>query len=136
MSTFFEKGGLYLVVQFALFGVVILINQTSLACQSSLCGYAGVGARACGAWYFFVGIFWWIWGMASEIPRPNMFPMPLEGSPLSKTGPYGFMRHPAYTGLVFMFTGASLALGSPLGTLSALALLPVFFFVKASREVR
>jgi len=40
------------------------------------------------------------------------------GHKIIKTGPYKWIRHPAYTGMIFIFSGISMALGTWLGTLA------------------
>ena len=40
------------------------------------------------------------------------------GHKIIKTGPYKWIRHPAYTGMIIIFSGISMALGTWLGTLA------------------
>ena len=128
-ASFVEKGGLHVVLQFILFGAIICINQ--------LVAIRGTHeVQACGVLIFVFGTVFWAWGMATNVPRPNMFPMPLEGSPLNDNGPYQFVRHPSYLGLICMFTGGSLAFGSLPGAISALLFLTPFFWLKATKEER
>lgn len=61
------------------------------------------------------------------------FPQPLPGSVLRTGGAYAWVRHPLYSGLLFVATGWSLHSLSPIGLLFDLAL-AVFFDRKAARE--
>lgn len=61
------------------------------------------------------------------------FPQPLPGSMLRTGGAYALVRHPLYSGILFVATGWSLTSLSPAGLLFDLALV-VFFDRKAARE--
>jgi protein-S-isoprenylcysteine O-methyltransferase Ste14 len=54
---------------------------------------------------------------------------------LISSGPYAYMRHPIYSGVLFAVGGTALALGELRGVL-ALFLLFVMFTVKARKEDR
>lgn len=59
-------------------------------------------------------------------------PSPRPGAPLSRRGPYRVVRHPIYTGLILLATGASLV-GSPWAFVPAAAL-AVLLDRKATKE--
>jgi len=56
-----------------------------------------------------------------------------EGHELIRTGPYGLVRHPIYTGLLLAFTGTALACGDPAAVIG-LALVLVSFLYKLRIE--
>jgi protein-S-isoprenylcysteine O-methyltransferase Ste14 len=58
-----------------------------------------------------------------------------ENHELIERGPYAFVRHPIYTGMLLMFLGTSLALGK-LCNLIGLALLILSFWIKLRQEER
>lgn len=58
-----------------------------------------------------------------------------EGHELIRSGPYGRIRHPIYTGMLVAFAGTALALGEYRGLL-ALGIAILAFFAKARKEER
>jgi protein-S-isoprenylcysteine O-methyltransferase Ste14 len=58
-----------------------------------------------------------------------------EGHELIRSGPYGRIRHPIYTGMLVAFAATALALGEYRGLL-ALAIAVTSFFAKARKEER
>ena len=58
-----------------------------------------------------------------------------EGHELIRTGPYGRIRHPIYTGMLVAFAGTALALGEYRGLLGFVIAVSSFFF-KAKKEER
>jgi len=136
MASLIERGLFSLILQFTLFGLIILINQLTLDCDRSLCGYFPTGWRIAGGVIFFPCMIVWAWGMATLGDNLTMFPMPLEGAPLKKDGPYAYVRHPSYIGLSGMFIFGSFAFGSPVGAIVAALTLPTFFSFKAAEEER
>jgi protein-S-isoprenylcysteine O-methyltransferase Ste14 len=56
-----------------------------------------------------------------------------EGHELVERGPYRFVRHPIYTGMLAMFAGTAIAIGY-LGGLLGLLLLFASFWMKLKRE--
>jgi protein-S-isoprenylcysteine O-methyltransferase Ste14 len=54
---------------------------------------------------------------------------------LIRSGPYAYLRHPIYTGVLLAVAGTALAIGEWRGIL-ALALLGTNYYVKATREER
>lgn len=63
------------------------------------------------------------------------FPQPRRSPSLVDSGVYRWVRHPIYTGVVMLLTGAAVAAGSALGVAVA-AVLAVFFAYKARVEER
>jgi protein-S-isoprenylcysteine O-methyltransferase Ste14 len=58
-----------------------------------------------------------------------------EGHELIRSGPYGRIRHPIYTGMLIAFAGTALALGEYRGLLGFAVATSTFFF-KAKKEER
>lgn len=58
-----------------------------------------------------------------------------EGHELIRSGPYGRIRHPIYTGMLVAFAGTALALGEYRG-LIALGIAITSFYLKAKKEER
>jgi protein-S-isoprenylcysteine O-methyltransferase Ste14 len=63
------------------------------------------------------------------------FPKPIEGGELVTHGPYRFVRHPIYAGLIFGTLGWALFRANLLG-LALAVLLFIFFDLKSRREER
>lgn len=142
MAALLERGLLYVVIQFTLFGLVPYINWASLLFAEgnwdfiALCfGHAPLEARITG------GVFA-IFGLAVTLKSfpdagaPNMFPLPTEGSALKTNGVYAYVRHPGNLGNTILFTGGSISFGTPVGALSAWILLSAFFWIKNGLEER
>jgi protein-S-isoprenylcysteine O-methyltransferase Ste14 len=76
-------------------------------------GGLGIIANMAGTWWTF---------------RENTFAAPVvkiqEGQRVIDTGPYAFVRHPMYTSALFLFFGIPLLLGSWLGLVLSLVLVP------------
>ena len=58
-----------------------------------------------------------------------------RGHELIKTGPYQFVRHPIYTGLLVMCFGTAIEIGRARGWL-ALPLMAIAFWIKLKQEER
>jgi len=58
-----------------------------------------------------------------------------EGHELIRSGPYRFIRHPIYTGMLIAFAGTVVALGEERGLIS-LAIALLSFYLKAKKEER
>jgi protein-S-isoprenylcysteine O-methyltransferase Ste14 len=67
----------------------------------------------------------------------NLTPMPhpMDGAPLIQSGPYRLVRHPIYSGILFMALGWSVWLQSHV-KLGCTLLLFIFFDLKSRREER
>jgi protein-S-isoprenylcysteine O-methyltransferase Ste14 len=63
------------------------------------------------------------------------FPEPSPAASIVEAGPYRLARHPMYGGVVLLFIGVSLALGSSVALLLSAGLLG-FFWAKSSYEER
>jgi len=129
-ATFTDNGGWWVVAQFPLLLLAYLIPErtgheaASVALQWA--GHAGLGLLALGLVLCFGG--------ALALGRwLTPFPRPLAKSELRTRGAYALVRHPLYSGILFMAFGWSLYSLSTAGVLFDLALL-AFFDRKAARE--
>ncbi|MFZ0013716.1 MAG: 2-amino-4-hydroxy-6-hydroxymethyldihydropteridine diphosphokinase [Acidimicrobiia bacterium] len=66
-------------------------------------------------------------------PAMTPSPIPKSGSSLIISGPYRFVRHPIYGGVILVLLGTALFLDSIYGAVGALALVP-YFWVKSTFE--
>jgi protein-S-isoprenylcysteine O-methyltransferase Ste14 len=89
--------------------------------------------RSAGLLIALLGSFVSIWALRSFGSRVSPFPKPVEGATLIERGPYRFVRHPMYSGIIAFTFGAGLAYASPAAMLSG-PLFLVFFLAKTGRE--
>jgi protein-S-isoprenylcysteine O-methyltransferase Ste14 len=75
------------------------------------------------------------WGILSLGKNLTAFPRPLEGGTLVTRGPYGFVRHPIYSGLILGTLGWAVFRENLIGVCLALVLF-VFFDLKSRQEER
>ena len=127
---FGARGGWWVVVQFPLLLLAWLIpGWTGRVITGSLASmpmYAGLALLVAGALLTLTG--------AVSLGRwLTPFPQPLPESQLRTTGAYALVRHPLYSGILFMALGWSLYSLSVAG-LAFDAVLFVFFDRKAVRE--
>ncbi len=73
------------------------------------------------------------WGAATLGPNLTPFPRPRPSATLVDSGPYRYVRHPIYSGLVVAAVGWSVATAAPLALLPTV-LLALLFGVKSRRE--
>jgi len=124
---FGERGGWWVVAQFAIFGLILLAltgNRTpSLVWQ--ITGWMLVGVGGLGA----LGGLWVIRDRLTALPAP------IANTVLRQDGPYSVVRHPIYGGLILGFAGLAIKGGNPLALGLSLGLVP-FFYAKTSVEER
>lgn len=81
------------------------------------------------------GVLWAVWAAVQLGDRLTPTPVPREGGALRTDGPYAYVRHPIYTGVLLIVVGIAVRTGSAAGL--ALALITVaFFHLKAGFEER
>ncbi len=80
-----------------------------------------------------VGIFAWSWAALGSHVSP--FPEPTRSGEMIESGPYQWVRHPMYTGLILILLGVSIVLAAS-RALAATGLLAVFLWFKARYEER
>lgn len=74
-----------------------------------------------------------VWSLMQHGWRVSPFPRPMDGAHLVETGPYGYVRHPMYSGIIAFTLGVGLAYANPVALLSSVTFL-VFFMAKTGRE--
>ena len=79
------------------------------------------------------GAFFSGWSLMAHGWNVSPFPKPVEGAVLVDSGPYRYVRHPMYTGIVVFILGVGLAYANPTVLTSSLTFL-VFFVAKTGRE--
>lgn len=80
-----------------------------------------------------VGVYWAFWARATLGRNWSGRVTIKEDHELVTGGPYRWVRHPIYTGVLFAFTGSALALGR-IGNLFALAIMLAIFAYKIRLE--
>jgi protein-S-isoprenylcysteine O-methyltransferase Ste14 len=86
-----------------------------------------------GAWLTLAGVSFAIWARATIGKEWSAEVQIKEGHELIRSGPYAYIRHPIYTGILLAVGGAALAIGE-YRTLIALAVICVGFALKAKKE--
>lgn len=74
-----------------------------------------------------------IWSVLQHGRDLSAVPVPREGARLIDTGPYRFVRHPMYSGVIAFVLGAAVAYMVPAAMLAGPAFF-VFFMAKSGRE--
>lgn len=116
--------------------VLVVLNSDRLpldAFRRMTDASAASGAAAAGAVLCVIGLAFAIWARVT-LGRHWGMPMTLRATPeLITQGPYAYVRHPIYTGVIAMMIGTTLVY--PLGILWCAAMIPYFVF-SARREER
>jgi protein-S-isoprenylcysteine O-methyltransferase Ste14 len=126
-KSFRERGGWWVIAQFALFGLILLtltLNREPLA-AIRLLGWVMVG---CAVVIGGTGV----WMLRDKL---TALPAPMDGAVLHDRGPYAIVRHPIYTAVILGFCGLAVKGGNPLALILSLLLIP-FFYAKTSFEER
>ena len=121
---------LILVAEYVALGVGIACRYFNFGTLTGLAQYLGLAILAGG---FFIRA----WAM---LRLGRFFSRVVEiesGHQLIKDGPYRWFRHPAYTGMVTIFLGLNLALGSWVGALAGLAILlaATYYRIRVEEQV-
>jgi protein-S-isoprenylcysteine O-methyltransferase Ste14 len=125
-------GEWYVVVQFALFALVVLGPRTWSGWPTWTLPYTPLGSIA-GAALLLVGGLLIAAGIFRLGANLTAVPYPKDKATLIETGPYQLVRHPMYSGGIFMALGWALWVHGWL-TIGYAIMLFVFFEVKARRE--
>jgi protein-S-isoprenylcysteine O-methyltransferase Ste14 len=127
--TFRQRGGGWVIAQFALMAAVMVLGVVFSGDWTRL-AVIGVGAAL-----FVAGGVFGIAGVRALGGNRTAFPAPREGSVLVRDGIYSRVRHPLYTSVMLASLGWALIWQSGPAFVAALLLLP-FFRAKAGREER
>lgn len=74
-----------------------------------------------------------VWSLMQHGWSVSPFPRPVDDAHLVSSGPYRFVRHPMYSGIVLFTLGVGLAYANPAVLLASFTFL-VFFMAKTGRE--
>jgi protein-S-isoprenylcysteine O-methyltransferase Ste14 len=74
-----------------------------------------------------------VWSLTQHGWSVSPFPRPVDGARLVSSGPYRFVRHPMYSGIVLFTLGVGLAYANPAVLLASFTFL-VFFMAKTGHE--
>ncbi len=74
-----------------------------------------------------------IWSVILHGSRLSPFPKPVDGAKLIDIGPYRFVRHPMYSGIIAFTFGCGLAYANVAAALAGLMFI-IFFIAKTGRE--
>jgi protein-S-isoprenylcysteine O-methyltransferase Ste14 len=74
-----------------------------------------------------------VWSLMQHGWSVSPFPRPVDGAHLVESGPYRYVRHPMYSGIVMFTLGVGLAYANPVVLLTSFTFL-VFFMAKTGRE--
>jgi 2-amino-4-hydroxy-6-hydroxymethyldihydropteridine diphosphokinase len=90
-------------------------------------------------WIGFLPVVVGVWMVVAAVPTLGRgltpFPVPTPSGQLTTTGPYGWVRHPMYGGILLAVVGASI-LGGSWWAAGAAAILGVLFYLKSRHEER
>lgn len=123
-----KRGEGWFVLQMVLFAVILVAPRVPPVSLPTW-------ARGLGLVILGVGGLLGTWGMIALGRNLTPFPKPIEGGSLVTEGPYRFVRHPIYAGLIFGTLGWALFRSNLLGVVLAVALF-AFFDLKSRREER
>ena len=114
-------------VAFALIGVAIVWQGTLPEMITPWSAGGGILAVA--------GLVLMLWSARSLGRNLTALPEPVVGGKLVMSGPYRWVRHPMYTGVLVLFLGVSFVFDSPAATILS-AFLVGFFALKSRYEER
>ena len=119
-GTFLQRGGLWVLGQGVLLGMVIAVG---ILCRHQ---WHSLALRLCGAFLLLIAACCGWTGTVSLGRNLTPFPKPSTDTKLVQSGIYGLMRHPLYTAVFCGSVGWALVWGSWPALLAALALAPLF----------
>ena len=123
-----KRGEGWVLLQFALFAIILFVPRIpDILLPTWL--------RALGGLLLLAGGVCGTWGVIALGKNLTAVPKPIEGGQLVTTGPYAFVRHPIYAGIILGTAGWGLLRSNLLGVVLALAAL-VFFDLKSRQEER
>lgn len=123
-----RRGEGWFLLQMVLFAVILLAPRIPPVTFP-------VALQAGGIALLLAGGLFGTWGMLALGHSLTPFPKPIEGATLVTSGPYRFVRHPIYSGLILGTLGWAIFRSNLLGVALAL-LLFAFFDLKSRQEER
>jgi protein-S-isoprenylcysteine O-methyltransferase Ste14 len=126
-SSFRERGGAWVVVQFVFIFAVLILAVVFRG------DWSRIWMTIAGAFLFVIGGWFGIAGNRALGKSRTPFPKPQESCPLIQHGIYARVRHPLYTSVMLLSLGWALIWQSWPAIVVALAQIP-FFVAKARRE--
>lgn len=121
-----KRGEGWFVLQMILFVVILFAPPV-------VCTTCPPWLRAVGMALLIAGGLLGTWGLLALGSNLTPYPRPIEGGSLVTSGPYRWVRHPIYAGLILGTLGLGLLRANWVG-LGLAALLFVFFDLKSRRE--
>ncbi len=124
------RGGIWVAGQVVLFGLFI----ASVIGTGPIPDVPGIQiARIVGILVALGGAALSSWAFLHHGSDLTPFPKPVDGQQLIEGGPYRYVRHPMYSGIIAFTLGVGLAYANPATMLSSLAF-TVFFMAKTGHE--
>jgi len=115
------------VILFVFFFVALIAGET-------IAEFAGlIYVRSTGLLLALVGSGISLWSALEHRFRVSPFPRPIAGARLIESGPYRFVRHPMYSGIIAFTVGAGLAYANLAAAITGIMFF-VFFMAKTGRE--
>lgn len=132
--SFGTRGEWYVVCQFVIFAI-ILFGPRETPLFPRWPAELASPARIIGGFFAALGGVTALMALRNLGPNLTPLPYPKDDATLVQTGIYGFVRHPIYSGLIFLALGWAIYNRSTLVVMYALALL-LFFDIKSRQEER
>jgi protein-S-isoprenylcysteine O-methyltransferase Ste14 len=124
------SGGWWVVAQ----GVIFVFFLVSVLAGDPIQNVPGiVAARIAGVVIAVGGAALSVWAGLLHGSRLSPYPKPVDGMALIEGGPYRYVRHPMYSGIIVFTLGVGLAYANPVTMLSSLSF-AVFFMAKTGHE--
>ncbi len=123
-----KRGEGWFLLQMILFAVILVIPRIFAVAFP-------LWLQGLGILLLVAGALFGTWGMIALGRNLTPFPKPIEDGILVTTGPYAWVRHPIYTGLILGTLGWALFRANLVGVALAVALF-VFFDLKSRQEER
>ena len=121
-----KRGEGWVVLQVILFAIILFVPRIPDVILPTW-------ARAIGALILVAGGVFGTWGIVALGKNLTAVPKPIEGGELVTDGPYAFVRHPIYAGVILGTLGWALLRSNLLGVALALAAF-IFFDMKSRQE--
>lgn len=120
----------WVIVQAVLFGFFIV----ALIAGEPMTDFPGlIYLRSAGLLLALFGSGISLWSAVEHRFRVSPFPRPVDGARLVESGPYRFVRHPMYSGIIAFTMGAGLAYANLAAAITGLIFF-IFFMAKTGRE--